>query len=143
MTESAMHVLGLTSPEQVTIKLLAQGYLKLLVKAYMNEIQKGADLSATWHKFLESIQRFDDLTGGMASVQTIESTPTKLFQFNRVGIQYLVKIVKSYSATNIDLFEQDELQFIEDGYADLLAKLEMSEQYTYTQSEVQAELRKK
>lgn len=141
-TEAQMHLLALNNIEQLTIRLLAQGYLKLLAKAYMNEIHKGKEVESVWRQFLGSFQKIDDLTGGMCTTQQFENTPIKLFNFNDTGMQYLLKVIRSYSSAFVDCLEQDELGIVEEGYENLVKKVETSSQFTYSQEEIQAELKK-
>ena len=141
---NTMHVVTLSPEEQLTVKLVAQNYIKLITKMYMADlIQSNSewDVPEKWNRFCRLFDGYEEMTHHMPTPYDMQHARTKLFNFTSRGMRQLLKMFETYNPAHTGNMEIEAIQIIESNIEQLKDKLTESSRHQYTEEEIRKALK--
>lgn len=141
MPDDLMHVVTLSAEEQLTVKLLAQNFVKIVTKLHMTDLLKSdndKDLRDRWDRFCRTFDAYEELCHNMPTPYDMERAKTKLFNFSSRGMRQILKMFDTYNPAHTGNMETEAMQIIEANIDVLKTKMSESARYQYSANEVKA-----
>lgn len=145
MSDKKYHVASLIPHEQLVLKLLLRNMLKYKTKEIMNKLAGEIDpikAELKFKDFSRLFNSFEDLSGPLPTYMTVEKSKSKLFYFTEHGINFMLEAVYLYEDGKNFGLDSEDVQLIEEFFAQIKALLSESRNYTYSADEISKALKR-